>query len=404
MQAPATRFLTGWRCAPALLACIAAPIAQAGGDFVATGDMGTPRALYGVAPLQDGRALFVGGIADFGVILGEAEVYDPASDAFASAGIALEARMRPSVIALQDGRVLIAGGRGGPKGEALASAEIFDPVATTFTATGNLSEPHYEPSAALLDDGRVLIAGGYAGRDPIATADLYDPATGQFTPTGNLNVARIQSTGVTRLADGRILIVGGWGAKLPLASAEIYDPATGQFSLAGEMPEGRALHALVTLADGRVLVVGGSGEAGSNGFPVYNPTALLYDPATATFTPTGDLAHPRDQAAAALLPDGRVLVAGGSRLEGNPGSVTVPMAEIYDPASGTFSDAGEMLVPSYDAHPATLADGSILLAGGWAFAGDTVGDMPSASAERFVPALADAIFADGFEMPTAAAH
>lgn len=401
MQTPATRFLTGWRCAPALLACLVAPLAQAGGDFVATGDMGAPRALYGVAPLHDGRVLFVGGLADFGVILGETEIYDPAGDAFVPAGVALVARMRPSTITLQDGRVLIAGGRGGPKGEALASAEIFDPVATTFTATGNLSEPHYEPSAALLDDGRVLIAGGYAGRDPLATADLYDPATGQFTPTGNLNIARIQSTGVTRLADGRILIVGGWGAKLPLASAEIYDPATGQFSLAGEMPEGRALHALVTLADGRVLVVGGSGEAGSNGFPVYNPTALLYDPATATFTPTGDLAHPRDQAAAALLPDGRVLVAGGSRLEGNPGSVTVPMAEIYDPASGTFSDAGEMLVPSYDPHPATLADGSILIAGGWAFAGDTVGDMPSASAERFVPAVVDAIFDDGFEMPTA---
>lgn len=164
------------------------------------------------------------------------------------------------------------------------------------------------------------------------------------------------------------------------------------------MPEGRALHALVTLADGRVLVVGGSGEPGANGFPTYHPTALLYDPATETFTPTGDLAHPRDQAAAALLPDGRVLVAGGSRIEGNPGSVAVPIAEIYDPASGTFSDAGKMLVPSYDAHPTTLADGSILLAGGWQFAGETVGDMPGASAERFVPAVDDAIFADGFDV------
>jgi hypothetical protein len=400
MQSRATRFLTGWRCTPVLLACLVAPCAQAGGHFIATGDMGAPRALYGVAPLPDGRVLFVGGIADFGAILGGAELYDPASDAFVPAGAALEARMRPSAITLLDGRVLIAGGRGGPEAIALETAEIFDPVAITFTATGSMSEPHYEPSASLLDDGRVLIAGGYAGRDPIATADLYDPATGTFTPTGNLNVARIQSTGVTRLADGRVLIVGGSGIKAPLASAEIYDPAAGEFTLAGAMPEGRVLHALVTLADGRVLVIGGSGEAGPNGFPTYYPTALLYDPASGTFTATGDLAHPRDMAAAALLPDGRVLVAGGARLEGNPGSVTVPMAEIYDPASGTFSDAGEMLVPSYDAHPATLADGSILLAGGWSFGGDTVGDMPGASAERFVPAVMDAIFDDGFEVPT----
>ena len=374
------------------------PSAHAGGQFLPSGDMTTPRALYGVAALPDGRVLFVGGIADFQVILGEADLYDPAGDGFVPTGSAIVARMRPSTITLQDGRVLVAGGRGGPKAIALDSAEIYDPASGQFSATGNLSEPHYEPSAALLDDGRVLIAGGYAGRDPIATADLYDPATGQFSPTGNLNVARIQSTGVTRLADGRILIVGGSGVEGELlASAEIYDPASGQFSLAGEMPEARAQHALVTLVDGRVLVVGGSGEPGANGFPTYNATALLYDPATATFTPTGDLAHPRDMAAAARLPDGRVLIAGGSRLQGEPGSVTVPIAEIYDPASGTFSDAGAMQVPRYDPHPTTLADGSILLAGGWAFGGDTVGDIPTASAERFVPAVVDSIFVDGFE-------
>ena len=130
---------------------------------------------------------------------------------------------------------------------------------------------------------------------------------------------------------------------------------------------------------------------------------LLYDPTTQHFKPTGSLAHPRDQAAVSLLPDGRVLVAGGSRLEGNPGSVAVAMAEIHDPATGTFSEAGEMLVPSYDAHPATLADGSILIAGGWQFAGETVGDMPGAGAEQFVPAVVDAIFDDGFEMPVAIA-
>ena len=399
MQRAVTRVIQRWSVVSALVVLpFLAPLAHAGGQFLPSGEMSTPRALYGVAPLHDGRVLFVGGMADFSVILAETELYDPASDAFVPAGNAIVARMRPSTITLQDGRVLVAGGRGGPEAIALDSAEVYDPASGQFSATGNLSEPHYEPSAALLDDGRVLIAGGYAGRDPLATADLYDPATGQFSATGSLNVARIQSTGVTRLADGRILIVGGSGVDGdPLASAEIYDPASGQFSLAGEMPEGRVAHALVTLADGRVLVVGGSGEAGSNGFPTYNPTALLYDPASATFTPTGDLAHPRDMAAAARLPDGRVLVAGGARLQGKPGSVTVPIAEIYDPASGTFSDAGEMLVPSYDPHPATLADGSILLAGGWAFAGDTVGDMPSASAERFVPAVVDAIFADGFE-------
>ncbi|HEY6544317.1 MAG TPA: kelch repeat-containing protein, partial [Dokdonella sp.] len=105
MQALAHRPVRRWRRAPVLLALLVARLAQAGGEFVPTADMPAPRALYGVAPLQDGRAVFVGGIADFGMILAEVEAYDPASDAFGSVGFALVARMRPSVVALQDGRV-----------------------------------------------------------------------------------------------------------------------------------------------------------------------------------------------------------------------------------------------------------------------------------------------------------
>jgi hypothetical protein len=94
------------------------------------------------------------------------------------------------------------------------------------------------------------------------------------------------------------------------------------------------------------------------------------------------------------------MVAGGSHLAGEPGSVTVPIAESWDPATGAFSDIGAMAVPRYDSTPITLVDGRILLAGGWAFAGDAFGDMPTASAELFVPDVEDAIFADGFDPAT----
>ena len=52
-----------------------APLAHAGGSFVPVGDMVSPRALYGVASLPDGRVLFTGGIADFGKHVIEAELY-----------------------------------------------------------------------------------------------------------------------------------------------------------------------------------------------------------------------------------------------------------------------------------------------------------------------------------------
>jgi hypothetical protein len=77
--------------------------------------------------------------------------------------------------------------------------------------------------------------------------------------------------------------------------------------------------------------------------------------------------------------------------------VTVPTAEIYDPATGEFSTAGDMVVPRSEPAAVTLPDHSILFAGGWAFGGDTVGDIPTASAELFVPDVADEIFASGFD-------
>jgi hypothetical protein len=398
LESPMPRSIRSIRrwCLLALLLLAAAPLAQAGGEFLPTGDMTSARAVYGVAKLHDGRVLYTGGIADFGVHLQVAELYEPASGTFVPAGPMTEIRMRPTVATLADGRVLVFGGRGGKTGDALETAELYDPASGLFSSTGSLAGPRYVGSATLLPDGRVLVAGGLTARDILSSAELYDPATGTFSPPGDLLEPRVQPETV-RLADGRVLIAGGDGLDGPLGSAEIYDPVTGTFSATGPMVQARSVHSQVLLVDGRVLIVGGSDAGWSGGFPIYYTQAELFDPATGTFSPTGSLAFPRELQSAALLPDGRVLVAGGAHLAGNPGSVTVPTAEIYDPATGTFSVAGDMAVPRYDATAITLADRSILFAGGWAFAGDTVGDMPTDAAERFVPDVVDPVFADGFE-------
>jgi len=389
---------TRWRAIVSVLILACGSIAQAA--FEPTGAMTSARALYGVASLPDGRVLFAGGIADFGVHLIQAELYDPASGTFSATGSMTETRMRPTTVGLADGRVLLLGGRGGSSGEALATAEIYDPATGRFSATGSMAGPRYVASAVLLADGRVLVAGGLDGRNVMASAELYDPATGVFSATGSLLEARIQPNAVMRLADGRVMIAGGDGDGGPLASVELYDPASGTFAGTGALPEPRVVQSLVLLADGRILMVGGSDGGFSGGFPIYYPTAALYDPATGTFAPTGDLAHAREMQSAARLPDGRVLVAGGAHLAGEPGSVTVAAAELYDPIAGSFISAGDMVVPRYESTPVTLADGRILLAGGWAFAGDTVGDLPTASAEVFVPEVVDRIFADGFDAGT----
>ena len=108
----------------------------------------------------------------------------------------------------------------------------------------------------------------------------------------------------------------------------------------------------MTLADGRVLLVGGEASGAL-------ATAELFDPATGTFSPAGSMTRPRSiGASATLLRDGRVLVVGG-------GADVGTSAELYDPATDTFAPTGAMTVGRGGFHTATLLkDGRVLLTGG----------------------------------------
>lgn len=123
------------------------------------------------------------------------------------------------------------------------------------------------------------------------------------------------------------------------------------------MAGARSHHSATRLLDGRVLVVGGQTTGGG-----IHASAEIYNPATMSWSATGSLAQERMEHRAVLLPDGRVLVIGGY---GN-NFVLVAMTEIYDPVSGTWSAAGALARPR-QVHSATLIPGSptqVLVAGG----------------------------------------
>jgi Tol biopolymer transport system component len=109
----------------------------------------------------------------------------------------------------------------------------------------------------------------------------------------------------TRLADGRVLVTEGCGTV-----AELYDPATDTFTRTGSLSVNRASKTATLLADGRVLMAGGY-DCGRGGEDGIWPTAEIYDPATGTFSPTGSMHTGREFHTATLLADGRVLIAGG---------------------------------------------------------------------------------------------
>jgi hypothetical protein len=162
----------------------------------------------------------------------------------------------------------------------------------------------------------------------------------------------------TLLSDGRVLIAGGFHqegtAEVAIASAEIYDPATNTFTPTGDMTEAHVGHTATLLPDGQVLIVGGWSTAGRTA------RAELYDPQAGRFSHVADMAAPRAGFTATLLLTGQVLLAGGESANRRAQRV----AEIYDPATRTFATSGS-LNTGRAAHTATLLDDRrVLLAGG----------------------------------------
>jgi hypothetical protein len=154
------------------------------------------------------------------------------------------------------------------------------------------------------------------------------------------------------LTNGLVLVAGGDGGNSGiLSSAELYDPASG-WTGTGSMTNARYFHTATLLPNGRVLVAGG---VGTNG-PL--SSAELYDPASG-WAGTGSMTNARTYHTATLLPNGLVLVAGGF---GN-GSV-LSSAELYNPASGTWTNTGSLNYARTEHTATLLPNGLVLVAGG----------------------------------------
>jgi len=331
--------------------------------FSKTGSLATARIGHTTTLLSNGKVLVVGGwVPGYGTktcSTSAAELYDPATGKWTATGSLAEGRAEHTATLLPDGKVLVAGGYGhnDVNLHTAFSAELYDPASGTWTATGDLAIPRRYFTATLLPNGKVIaVGGGYPN-----TAELYDPATGIWTATGSPALSRHFHT-ATLLANGKVLIAGGrgvhvagiGGSERAPASAELYDPATETWTTTGNLIEGRMWHTATLLPNGKVLVVGGKGS------DVYSRASVeLYDPSNGTWANTFSHAAERENHTATLLQNGKVLVVGGA----NRGKLPTN-AELYDPATGTWTTRGSLAYGRIHPMATLLHDGRVLVVGG----------------------------------------
>jgi Galactose oxidase, central domain/Kelch motif len=373
------------------------------------------REQFVVVSLADGRALVTGGLNDHKQSYSSTYLYDPATERWTKSGLLGTARTAAVGAVLRDGRVLVAGGfytNGKGPGDEMATAIL----AAYHADLADIDLPDY--AAAM------------------ATAEIFDPSTGTWSATGPMTYARSGAQAAT-LADGRVLVFGsgtpGGGIAVDAAASvtgEVFDPSTGQFTLTGPLPPidraglqargtpgsnpipeaepGFALGRPVALGDGGAVIIAFAQSWKHVGDIT---RSFRYDPTTNAWSEIGQtwisVGEPTAKtlylegvpdlsgSAAALLPDGRVLVAGGHgpTIEGKQSDGTryvdqpvTDVAQYYDPATNTWSPAPSMPEPESGGQALTLADGSVLVYGGSHCSFDTVEyECTDAQSVRFGP-------------------
>jgi hypothetical protein len=315
------------------------------------------------AQCNDPAVLITGGVTSFdpGNATQTAELYDPKTDTFIQVGEMIDARVEHTATRLLDGSVLVVGGFALAGGSALASAELFDSATKTFRLAANMHEDRAGHAATRLPSGNVLISGGSSlpGTNPaLSSAEIYNWRRGFFRRTGSMIVPRVGHN-ATLLTTGKVLVVDG--DPTGGTAGELFDPATQSFTrTAGDMS---AAHDTATgLVSGKVLVAGDTGLAGQ--------PADLYDPVSDSFRLThGLFPFAASATTATRLLNGRVLFTGGFafRYESNGAFLYFPYGQGFGQRYSSLP-SHEMSVPRVDHTATRLPNGKVLIAGGWACA------------------------------------
>ncbi|HWR37499.1 MAG TPA: kelch repeat-containing protein, partial [Clostridia bacterium] len=226
-----------------------------------------------------------------------------------------------------------------------------------WTPVWNLAEARAGAAAVLLPNGSVLVVGGLVDGQPTNSAEIFNP-DGTFTSASAMSVPRAGHSAIL-LVTGEVLVTGGTTSGGGVTnSSELYDVLSQRWSSAPPMKEARTGHTAVQMLDGSALIIAGNNSHG--------PVSLVeqYSLVGEDFSSVGTLLHPRIDAAAASLGDGRVLVVGGAAVNADDDSAPTNLAEVFDPGTGASTSASPLAFARSAGTATALLDGRIAVVGG----------------------------------------
>lgn len=293
---------------------------------------------------------------------------------------------------LRSGKALIAGGScGGDDHTVTNAASLYDPATNLWSMGDSMAYGRQNFALVTMGNGDALAIGGCAGgcSGPNVlgqyagavggSAEQYSATGDSWTTKHTLNTARsglgLQNWKAVTLKDGKVLVCGGNNAfSTTYTSCEIYDPKSDTWATtAGAYPEVGGPTGVVLLNSGKVLAVLNSSLG-----------AVLFDPATTTWSATGAPASLQMSANLTLLSDGRVLMTGGFSYNAGIGT-TLAGAQIYNPTTESWTTTGSMGIGRGYHFAVLLMDGKVLAGGGLTGSDSPAWAPPVASAEIFNP-------------------
>jgi hypothetical protein len=275
----------------------------------------------GHTTLTDGRVFIAGGhVADY-VGYPHAVIYDPANNTFSAAPDMNSGRWYPTATTLANGDVLVVSGDVNSNTSVDTLPQVYQAGSNTWLnlTTAQLALPLY-PSMYVAPNGKVFQAGPNHQSRYLNTS-----GTGSWSNVALLNFSSTRDYGpVVMYNSGKLAVFGG--ADPPTATTEIIDlnATTPAWKFTSSMHFARRQHNAVLLPDGKVLIVGGSSGSGFDNSSTPVKATEMWDPATGQFTVMASIGVYRGyHSTALLLPDGRVLSAGGN--------VGGPNAQLFSP-------------------------------------------------------------------------